>query len=49
MWLPPAEREYVKTAAPGFIHVYNNEYDMFQDGGNHLNLHYNKLNTAQIR
>ncbi|XP_051924018.1 glycerophosphoinositol inositolphosphodiesterase GDPD2 isoform X1 [Hippocampus zosterae] len=49
MWLPPAEREYVKTAAPGFIQVYNNEYDMFQDGGNHLNLHYNKLNTAQIR
>uniref|UniRef100_A0A3Q2XF61 Glycerophosphodiester phosphodiesterase domain containing 2 n=2 Tax=Hippocampus comes TaxID=109280 RepID=A0A3Q2XF61_HIPCM len=49
MWLPPAEREYVKTSAPGFIQVYNNEYDMFQDGGNHLNLHYNKLNTAQIR
>ncbi|XP_077387280.1 glycerophosphoinositol inositolphosphodiesterase GDPD2 isoform X1 [Festucalex cinctus] len=49
LWLPAGERDYVKGAAPGFIHVYNNKHDMFQDGGNHLNLQYNTLNAAQIR
>ncbi|XP_061542303.1 glycerophosphoinositol inositolphosphodiesterase GDPD2 [Phycodurus eques] len=49
LWLPPAERDYVKTAAPGFIHIYNNEHDMFKDGGSHLNLQYSKLSMSKIR
>ncbi|XP_061643047.1 glycerophosphoinositol inositolphosphodiesterase GDPD2 isoform X2 [Phyllopteryx taeniolatus] len=49
LWLPPAERDYVKTAAPGFIHIYNNEHDMFKDGGSHLNLQYSKLSMLKIR
>ncbi|KAM9833083.1 glycerophosphoinositol inositolphosphodiesterase GDPD2 isoform 1-T1 [Syngnathus typhle] len=49
LWLPPTERDYVKTAAPSLVHVYDNEHDMFQNGGNHLNRQYNKLNAEQIR
>ncbi|XP_071773205.2 glycerophosphoinositol inositolphosphodiesterase GDPD2 isoform X1 [Centroberyx gerrardi] len=49
LWLPPAEREYVMGAAPGFIQVYNNISDMDEEGGNHLNVKYSTLNTTEIR
>ncbi|XP_039976589.1 glycerophosphoinositol inositolphosphodiesterase GDPD2 isoform X2 [Xiphias gladius] len=49
LWLPPAERESVNLAAPGFIQVYNTETEMFDKGGNHLNVKYNKLSTEEIR
>ncbi|XP_028444549.1 glycerophosphoinositol inositolphosphodiesterase GDPD2 [Perca flavescens] len=47
LWLPPAERKYVKRTAPGFIQVYNNANDM--EGGNHLNMKYNNLSVKEIR
>ncbi|XP_026213104.1 glycerophosphoinositol inositolphosphodiesterase GDPD2 isoform X2 [Anabas testudineus] len=49
LWLPPAEREYVNTTAPGFIQIYNNESEMFKNGGTHLNVKYSKLGTQKIR
>nr|XP_061793226.1 glycerophosphoinositol inositolphosphodiesterase GDPD2-like [Nerophis lumbriciformis] len=49
LWLPPSERAYVKTAAPGLTHVYNDVDNMFKDEGNHLNIQYSKLSAAQIR
>ncbi|XP_039668794.1 glycerophosphoinositol inositolphosphodiesterase GDPD2 isoform X2 [Perca fluviatilis] len=47
LWLPPAERKYVKKTAPGFIQVYNNANDM--EGGNHLNVKYSNLSVKEIR
>ncbi|XP_035017997.2 glycerophosphoinositol inositolphosphodiesterase GDPD2 isoform X1 [Hippoglossus stenolepis] len=47
LWLP--ERKAVNSTAPGFIQVYNNETDMFDKGGNHLNVKYSGLSTERIR
>ncbi|XP_041653951.1 glycerophosphoinositol inositolphosphodiesterase GDPD2 isoform X2 [Cheilinus undulatus] len=47
-WLPPEKREYVNTAAPGFIQVYNNIKDMLNQTGDHLNMKYSKLSIKQI-
>ncbi|KAL0974149.1 hypothetical protein UPYG_G00216280 [Umbra pygmaea] len=49
LWLPPNHRAYVKKAAPGFTHVYDNVSKMDGDGGDHLNINYNMLNTTMIR
>lgn len=49
LWLPPAEREYVNMTAPGFIQIYNNESDMLNEGGRHLNVKYSKLSMNKIR
>ncbi|KAK5864645.1 hypothetical protein PBY51_015874 [Eleginops maclovinus] len=47
-WLPPVEREYVNKTAPDFIQIYNNESDMVNGEGNHLNLKYSKISTKKI-
>ncbi|KAG7518408.1 glycerophosphoinositol inositolphosphodiesterase GDPD2 isoform X1 [Solea senegalensis] len=44
LWLPPAER----PATSGFIQVYNNENEMFNKGGDHLNVKYSRLSTDKI-
>uniref|UniRef100_A0A8C5GPX1 Glycerophosphodiester phosphodiesterase domain containing 2 n=1 Tax=Gouania willdenowi TaxID=441366 RepID=A0A8C5GPX1_GOUWI len=44
-----AALEYVNYTAPGFIHIYNNIHDMFNKGGKHLNVKYNKLRMKTIR
>ncbi|KAM3867030.1 glycerophosphoinositol inositolphosphodiesterase GDPD2 [Diretmus argenteus] len=49
LWLPPAERDYVMEAAPGFIQVYDNVSDMDEAGAQHLNVKYSTLSTAEIR
>ncbi|XP_075958923.1 glycerophosphoinositol inositolphosphodiesterase GDPD2 [Anarhichas minor] len=49
LWLPPAEREYVKKTAPGFKQVYDNESVMLKEGGNHLNVKYSTFGTKNIR
>ncbi|XP_059202216.1 glycerophosphoinositol inositolphosphodiesterase GDPD2 isoform X2 [Centropristis striata] len=49
LWLPPAEREYVRKTAPGFIQVYNNESEMLDNGEDHLNVKYSKFSTDEIR
>ncbi|XP_077589215.1 glycerophosphoinositol inositolphosphodiesterase GDPD2 isoform X2 [Stigmatopora nigra] len=49
LWLPPSERAYVERAAPGFTHVYNDVYEMFKDGGRHLNLQYSKGTGGEKR
>ncbi|KAM8848108.1 glycerophosphoinositol inositolphosphodiesterase GDPD2 [Synchiropus picturatus] len=49
LWLPPAARDYVNVTEPGFIHIYNNETQMFKRGGNHLNMKYSQLSTSEIR
>lgn len=49
LWLPPAERDYVKETAPGFIQVYDNTRDMKKEGGKHLNVNYGNLSAAEIR
>nr|XP_020444479.1 glycerophosphoinositol inositolphosphodiesterase GDPD2 isoform X2 [Monopterus albus] len=49
LWLPPAERQYVNSTAPGFIQFYDNEADMLNEEGNHLNMKYSKLGTGKIR
>ncbi|XP_074504625.1 glycerophosphoinositol inositolphosphodiesterase GDPD2 isoform X1 [Sebastes fasciatus] len=49
LWLPPAEREYVNRTAPGFVQVYNNESDMLEEGGDHLNVKYSNLSAKKIR
>lgn len=49
LWLPPAEREYVNMTAPGFVQIYNNESEMLEKGGSHLNVKYSQLSMAKIR
>nr|XP_057909403.1 glycerophosphoinositol inositolphosphodiesterase GDPD2 isoform X4 [Doryrhamphus excisus] len=49
LWLPSQMRDYVKTRAPGFIQIYNNEEDMLEEGGDHLNVQYSKLSVSEIR
>ncbi|KAK5924914.1 hypothetical protein CgunFtcFv8_017488 [Champsocephalus gunnari] len=49
LWLPTVGREYVNKTAPGFIQVYNNESEMVNEEGNHLNLKYSKFSTNKIR
>lgn len=48
-WLPPNNRSYVKRGAPGFVQIYNNENEMTDEGGHHLNMKYNNLSTEKIR
>uniref|UniRef100_A0A3P8SGZ8 Glycerophosphodiester phosphodiesterase domain containing 2 n=1 Tax=Amphiprion percula TaxID=161767 RepID=A0A3P8SGZ8_AMPPE len=49
LWLPPAQREYVNMRAPGFTQIYNNEMDMLNKTGSHLNVKYSKLSMNKIR
>ncbi|XP_071314213.1 glycerophosphoinositol inositolphosphodiesterase GDPD2 isoform X2 [Trachinotus anak] len=49
LWLPPAMRESVNLTAPDFIQVYNNEMEMFDKGGDHLNVKYSKMSPEKIR
>lgn len=49
LWLPPKNREDVMKTAPGFIQVYNNISLMYEERGNHLNMKYSSLSTAEIR
>ncbi|KAK7922472.1 hypothetical protein WMY93_009374 [Mugilogobius chulae] len=44
LWLPSAERDYVRKRAPQFIQVYDNIAE-----GNRLNLKYSKISTKKIR
>ncbi|XP_029957973.1 glycerophosphoinositol inositolphosphodiesterase GDPD2 isoform X2 [Salarias fasciatus] len=48
-WLPSENREYVNLTAPGFTQIYNNESEMRNRGGKHLNLKYSNLSTGKIR
>lgn len=48
-WLPSHERQYVNETAPGFIQIYDNEADMRNNGGKHLNMKYSKLEMKDIR
>ncbi|KAM6952182.1 glycerophosphoinositol inositolphosphodiesterase GDPD2 [Lycodopsis pacificus] len=49
LWLPPAERKYVKKTAPDFIQVYDDESVMLKEGGRYLNVKYSKFSTEDIR
>ncbi|KAK5896890.1 hypothetical protein CesoFtcFv8_010006 [Champsocephalus esox] len=49
LWLPTVGREYVNKTAPGFIQVYNNESEMVNEEGNHLNLKYSKFSPNKFR
>ncbi|XP_070769587.1 glycerophosphoinositol inositolphosphodiesterase GDPD2 [Enoplosus armatus] len=49
LWLHPGKREYVNKTAPSFIQIYNNESDMLNKSGKHLNLKYSSLNKKDIR
>ncbi|CAK6964643.1 glycerophosphoinositol inositolphosphodiesterase GDPD2 [Scomber scombrus] len=49
LWLPPKQRDYVNMTAPGFIQIYDNESDMDNEGGKHLNVKYSKFSTQKIR
>ncbi|KAM7417450.1 hypothetical protein PAMA_017208 [Pampus argenteus] len=49
LWLPPEQRDYVNMTAPEFIQIYNNESEMINKGGTHLNVKYSKFTTSHIR
>lgn len=49
LWLPPKKREHVIEKAPGFIQVYDNESDMRNKTGDHLNVRYSALSMKKIR
>lgn len=48
LWLPPGEKDYVRSIAPGFVQVYDNVEEMLDKKGNHLNLKYSKISTTEI-
>ncbi|TNN50814.1 Glycerophosphodiester phosphodiesterase domain-containing protein 5 [Liparis tanakae] len=49
LWLPPTKREYVNKTAPGFTQIYDNERDMVNESGGHLNVKYSKFSSEEIR
>ncbi|KAJ8015686.1 hypothetical protein DPEC_G00028690 [Dallia pectoralis] len=48
-WLPSEHREDVRKMAPQFRQVYDNVSEMILAGGDHLNVKYSELSTADIR
>lgn len=49
LWLPPTQKDYVRTRAPGFTQVYNDVEEMKRRRGTHLNLKYSRISTTDIR
>ncbi|KAJ8255106.1 hypothetical protein GJAV_G00200980 [Gymnothorax javanicus] len=48
LWLPSNHRDYVKTLAPGFRHVYADSKKMSNESGDQLNINYAALDPEDI-